>query len=164
MPRKIQPCLWFNKNAQEAAHFYAETFPDSQISSIERAPGDYPSGKAGDVLVITMTILGMPFMLLNGGPELSFDEAVSFQVATENQEETDRYWNAIISGGGEESVCGWCKDRFGLSWQITPRRLTDLMAQKDPAKAKAAFEAMMKMRKIDIAALDAAVNAIHADA
>lgn len=164
MPRKIQPCLWFNKNAEEAAHFYAETFPDSRIDSIDRAPGDYPSGKAGDVLVITMTILGMPFMLLNGGPEFRFDEAVSFQVSTEDQEETDRYWNALISGGGEESVCGWCKDRFGLSWQITPKRLTDLMAEKNPAKSKAAFEAMMKMRKIDIAALDAAVDGVRADA
>ncbi len=164
MSRKIQPCLWFNKNAEEAARFYAETFPDSRIDSIERAPADYPSGKAGDVLVITMTILGMPFMLLNGGPQFSFDEAVSFQVATEDQEETDRYWNAIVSNGGEESVCGWCKDRFGLSWQITPRRLTDLMAESDPAKSKAAFEAMMNMGKIDIAALDAAVAAVHANA
>ena len=164
MSRKIQPCLWFNKNAEEAAGFYAETFPDSRIDSIERAPGDYPSGKAGDVLVITMTILGMPFMLLNGGPEFRFDEAVSFQVATEDQQETDRYWNAIVSNGGEESFCGWCKDRFGLSWQITPKRLTDLIAQNDPARSKAAFEAMMKMGKIDIAALDAAVEGAHANA
>ena len=164
MSRKIQPCLWFNKNAEEAAHFYAKTFPDSRIDSVERAPGDYPSGKSGDVLVITMTILGMPFMLLNGGPEFTFDEAVSFQVATDDQNETDRYWNAIVESGGEASVCGWCKDRFGLSWQITPKRLTDLMAQGDPAKSKAAFEAMMKMGKIDIAALNAAVEGIAADA
>jgi predicted 3-demethylubiquinone-9 3-methyltransferase (glyoxalase superfamily) len=164
MSRKIQPCLWFNKNAEDAAHFYAKTFPDSCIDSIERAPGDYPSGKAGDVLVITMTILGMPFMLLNGGPEFTFDEAVSFQVATDDQDETDRYWNAIVESGGEASVCGWCKDRFGLSWQITPKRLTDLMAEGDPAKSKAAFEAMMKMGKIDIAALNAAVEGVAADA
>lgn len=164
MSRKIQPCLWFNKNAEEAARFYAETFPGSRIDSIERAPGDYPSGKAGDVLVIQATILGMPFMLLNGGPEFTFDEAVSFQVETEDQEETDRYWNAITRNGGEESVCGWCKDRFGLSWQITPKRLTQLMAVKDPAKSKAAFDAMMTMKKIDIAALDAAVEGVAADA
>ena len=160
MSRKIQPCLWFNKNAEEAARFYAETFPDSHIDSIERAPGDYPSGKAGDVLVVTATILGMPFMLLNGGPEFSFDEAVSFQVSTEDQAETDRYWNAIVDNGGEESVCGWCKDKFGLSWQITPTRLTELMAEKNPDKSKAAFDAMMQMKKIDIAALDAAVEGV----
>jgi predicted 3-demethylubiquinone-9 3-methyltransferase (glyoxalase superfamily) len=162
MTRKIQPCLWFNKNAEEAANFYAAIFPDTRIDSIERAPGDYPNGQQGDVLVITMTILGMPFMLLNGGPEFSFDEAVSFQVSTDDQEETDRYWNAIVSNGGKESVCGWCKDKFGLSWQITPKRLTHLMAEKDPAKSKAAFEAMMKMGKIDIAALDRAVEAVDA--
>lgn len=164
MSRKIQPCLWFNKNAEEAARFYAETFPDSRIDSIDRAPGDYPSGKAGDVLVIQATILGMPFMLLNGGPEFKFDEAVSFQVETENQEETDRYWNAITKNGGEESVCGWCKDRFGLSWQITPKRLTQLMAEKDPEKSKAAFDAMMQMKKIDIAALDAAIEGVPQEA
>lgn len=164
MSRKIQPCLWFNKNAEEAARFYADTFPDSRIDSIERAPGDYPSGNAGDVLVIQATILGMPFMLLNGGPEFTFDEAVSFQVETEDQEETDRYWNAITTNGGEESVCGWCKDRFGLSWQITPRRLTQLMAEKDPEKSKAAFDAMMQMKKIDIAALDAAVEGVPQEA
>ncbi|HEV2593765.1 MAG TPA: VOC family protein [Sphingomicrobium sp.] len=162
MPRKIQPCLWFDKNAEEAANFYATTFPDSRIERIDRAPGDYPNGKAGDVLVITMTILGMPFMLLNAGPEFRFTEAVSFQVSTDDQDETDRYWNAIVSNGGEESVCGWCKDRFGLSWQITPKRLTELMAS--PASSKAAFNAMMTMRKINIAALDAAVEAasVHA--
>lgn len=162
MTRKIQPCLWFNKNAEEAANFYAATFPDSRIDSIERAPGDYPSGNQGDVLVITMTILGMPFMLLNGGPGFKFDEAVSFQVSTEDQEETDRYWNAIITNGGSESVCGWCKDKFGLSWQITPKRLTELMAEEDPAKSKTAFEAMMQMGKIDIAALDRAVESVDA--
>lgn len=134
MSRKIQPCLWFNKNAEEAARFYAETFPDSRIDSINCSPGDYPNGNAGDVLVVEATILGMPFILLNGGPEFTFDEAVSFQVSTENQDETDRYWDAIVNNGGEESVCGWCKDRFGLSWQITPKRLTQLMSEKDPAK------------------------------
>ena len=164
MNRKIQPCLWFNGQAEEAARFYAETFADSSVDSVERAPGDYPSGQAGDVLVVTATILGMPFMLLNGGPEFKFDEAVSFQVSTEDQEETDRYWNAIVAGGGEESVCGWCKDRFGLSWQITPKRLTDLMADRNPAKSKAAFDAMMTMRKIDIALLDRAVEGVAADA
>jgi len=164
MSRRIQPCLWFNKNAEEAAHFYAETFPDSRIFSIERAPGDYPSGKAGDVLVVTMTILGMPFMLLNGGPEFSFDEAVSFQVATEDQEETDRYWNAIVGNGGEESVCGWCKDKWGVSWQISPRALLEAIADPDRAAAKRAYEAMMQMRKIDIAQLDRAVEGITTDA
>lgn len=164
MERKIQPCLWFNSDAEEAARFYADTFPDSYIQHIARAPGDYPSGTQGDVLVVTMTILGMPFMLLNGGPEFTFDEAVSFQVATEDQAETDRYWNAITSNGGKESACGWCKDRFGLSWQITPKRLTDLMAEKSPAKSKAAFDAMMTMKKIDIAALNAAVDVVAADA
>ena len=164
MDKKIQPCLWFNKDAEDAARFYADTFPNSEIGHIARAPGDYPAGKEGDVLVITMTILGMPFILLNGGSEFTFDEAVSFQVATEDQEETDRYWNAIVGGGGKESQCGWCKDRFGLSWQITPRRLTQLMAETNPAKSKAAFNAMMTMKKIDIAALDAAVESVAADA
>ena len=159
MIAKIQPCLWFNHNAEEAARFYAETFPDSRVGAISRAPADYPSGKKGDVLTVEMTILGMPFLLLNGGPQFTFDEAVSFQVATEDQAETDRYWKAIIGGGGEESVCGWCKDRFGLSWQITPKRLTQLMAQGGETAARA-FEAMMHMKKIDIAALDRAVEGV----
>ena len=153
---KIQPCLWFNKDAEDAARFYAGTFPDTRIDAVHRAPDDYPSGKKGDVLTIDMTILGQRFMLLNGGPEFTFDEAVSFQVATDDQAETDRYWNAIVKNGGQESVCGWCKDRFGLSWQITPKRLTELMAAGgEPAQR--AFRAMMGMRKIDIAALDRAV-------
>ncbi|HEY0503409.1 MAG TPA: VOC family protein [Lysobacter sp.] len=156
---KLQPCLWFDKNAEEAARFYADTFPDTKITRIGRAPGDYPSGKEGDVLTVEMTILGMPFFLLNGGPQFTFDEAVSFQVATDDQAETDRYWNAITRNGGAESACGWCKDRFGLSWQITPRRLTELMAQGGET-AKRAFEAMMEMRKIDIAALDRAVAGV----
>jgi predicted 3-demethylubiquinone-9 3-methyltransferase (glyoxalase superfamily) len=156
MVAKIQPCLWFDGNAEEAARFYADTFPDTRIGTVMRAPGDYPSGKEGDVLTVEMTILGMPFLLLNGGPEFTFDEAVSFQVATEDQEETDRYWNAITSNGGQESMCGWCKDRFGLSWQITPKRLTSLIAQGGDTAARA-FKAMMEMQKIDIAALDRAV-------
>jgi len=159
MIAKIQPCLWFDHNAEEAARFYAETFPDSRVGAISRAPADYPAGKKGDVLTVEMTILGMPFLLLNGGPQFTFDEAVSYQVATEDQAETDRYWKAIIDGGGEESVCGWCKDRFGLSWQITPKRLTQLMAQGGETAARA-FEAMMHMKKIDIAALDRAVEGV----
>jgi predicted 3-demethylubiquinone-9 3-methyltransferase (glyoxalase superfamily) len=161
MASKIQPFLWFNKNAEEAGRFYAETFPDSRVDSVQRAPGDYPNGKAGDVLVVEATILGMPFVLLNGGPEFTFDEAVSFQVSTDSQEETDRYWKAITSNGGAESMCGWCKDRFGLSWQITPKRLTQLMSEGGD-RAKRAFDAMMTMKKIDIAALDAAVEGVDA--
>jgi predicted 3-demethylubiquinone-9 3-methyltransferase (glyoxalase superfamily) len=156
MTPKIQPCLWFNKNAEDAARFYAETFPNSRIDAIHRAPGDYPSGKKGDVLTVEVTILGMRFLLLNGGPQFTFDEAVSFQVATDDQAETDRYWNAIVGNGGQESACGWCKDRFGLSWQITPKRLTHLIAEGGEAASRA-FAAMMEMRKIDIAALDRAV-------
>jgi predicted 3-demethylubiquinone-9 3-methyltransferase (glyoxalase superfamily) len=162
MTPKIRPCLWFDKNAEEAARFYADTFPNSRIDAIERAPGDYPSGKKGDVLIVTMTIFGMPFLLLNGGPEFTFDEAVSFQVATDDQAETDRYWKAIIAdGGGQESACGWCKDRFGLSWQITPKRLTELLSQGGETASRA-FAAMMEMRKIDIAALDRAVAGVKA--
>ena len=115
MTAKIQPCLWFNMNAEEAANFYAATFPNTRIDATHRAPEDYPAGKKGNVLTVEMTILGMPFLLLNGGPQFTFDEAISFQVATEDQQETDRYWNAIVGGGGQESMCGWCKDRFGLS-------------------------------------------------
>lgn len=160
MTAKIQPCLWFNKNGEEAARFYADTFPNSRIDGIHRAPGDYPAGKKGDVLTVEMTILGMPYLLLNGGPEFTFDEAVSFQVLTDSQEETDRYWKAIVDGGGEESVCGWCKDRFGLSWQITPKRLTQLLAEGGEAASRA-FQAMMDMKKIDIAALDRAVAGVR---
>ncbi len=160
MVAKIQPCLWFDGNAEEAARFYAQTFPDTRIDAIHHAPADYPSGKRGDVLTIEATILGMPFLFLNGGPEFKFDEAISFQVATDDQEETDRYWNAIVDGGGEASVCGWCKDRFGLSWQITPRRLTALIAQGGET-AERAFAAMMTMGRIDIAALDRAVEGVE---
>jgi predicted 3-demethylubiquinone-9 3-methyltransferase (glyoxalase superfamily) len=155
---KIQPCLWFDRNAEDAARFYAATFPDTRIDAIHRSPGDYPSGKKGDVLTVEMTILGMRFLLLNGGPEFTFDEAISFQVATEDQAETDRYWNAIVQGGGAPSACGWCKDRFGLSWQITPRRLTELITQGGETAARA-FASMMTMGKIDIATLERAVAA-----
>lgn len=155
---KIQPCLWFDGNAEEAARFYAETFPETRIGDIWRAPADYPSGSKGDVLIVEMNLLGMPYVLLNGGPQFKFNEAVSFQVATDDQAETDRYWNAVVENGGQESACGWCKDRFGLSWQITPRRLTDLMKQGGDTAARA-FAAMMTMRKIDIDALDRAVAA-----
>lgn len=157
MIAKLQPCLWFDGNAEEASRFYADTFPETRIGAVNRAPDDYPAGKKGDVLTVEMTILGMPFLLLNGGPEFAFNEAVSFQVATDDQAETDRYWKAITENGGEEIACGWCKDRFGLSWQITPKRLTELMSQGGET-AERAFKAMMDMTKIDIAALDRAVE------
>ena len=162
MVAKIQPCLWFDGNAEEAACFYAGTFPDSSVDAVHRSPGDYPSGHEGDVLMVDFTVLGMPFLGLNGGPAFHFDEAVSFVVLTEDQAETDRYWNAIVDGGGQESACGWCKDRFGLSWQITPKRLMELTTSSDKAEAKRAFDAMMTMRKIDIAQLDAAVEGAKA--
>ena len=151
-------CIWFNKDAQDAARFYAATFPDSRVKSVNRAPGDYPSGKTGDVLTVEFTVLGMDFLGLNGGPQFKFDEAVSFMVYTEDQAETDRYWNAIVDNGGEASVCGWCKDKFGLPWQITPKRLMELTTSKDTATAKRAFEAMLHMTKIDIAKLEAAAK------
>jgi 2-polyprenyl-6-hydroxyphenyl methylase/3-demethylubiquinone-9 3-methyltransferase len=153
---KIAPCLWFNKNAEEAARFYAATFPDSRVIAVHKSPTDYPSGKAGDVLTVDFTVLGQHFVGLNGGPEFTFDEAVSFQVFTDTQEETDRYWNAIVRGGGEESVCGWCKDRFGLSWQIVPRALMEAINDPDKEAAKRAMDAMMTMAKIDIARIEAA--------
>ncbi len=154
---KLQPCLWYVGDAEAAARFYAETFPDSRVGDILRAPSDFPAGKAGDVLTVDVVILGTPFVLLNGGPVFTHSEAVSFQVATDDQAETDRYWNAIVDGGGQASVCGWCKDRWGVSWQITPRRLTGYM-KAGGETAKRAFEAMMTMRKIDIAALEKAVE------
>ncbi|HJW47526.1 MAG TPA: VOC family protein [Lysobacter sp.] len=159
MISKIQPCLWFDGNAKEAAKFYADSFPGSHIEAVERAPENYPAGKKGDILTVEMTILGMPFLLLNGGPEFTFNESVSFQIATDDQAETDRFWKAITENGGEESVCGWCKDRFGLSWQITPKRLIELMSQGGETAALA-FKAMMDMKKIDIAALDRAVEGV----
>ena len=155
MTSKITACLWFNGQAEEAANFYQATFPDSRVHGVHRAPGDFPAGKEGDVLTVDFSILGMEFLGLNGGPNFTFDEAVSFQVSTDDQAETDRYWNAIIDGGGSPSECGWCKDKFGLSWQITPRRLTELF-NEGGERGKRAFDAMMTMQKIDIATLEAA--------
>ncbi len=150
-------CLWYDGDALDAAEFYARTFPDSAVNAVHRAPADYPSGKAGDVLTVDFTVLGIPCIGLNGGPVFTHSEAFSFQVATDDQAETDRYWNAIVGNGGQESDCGWCKDRWGLSWQITPRVLTEAFTSGDPTVAKRAFEAMMTMRKIDVAAIEAAV-------
>jgi 2-polyprenyl-6-hydroxyphenyl methylase/3-demethylubiquinone-9 3-methyltransferase len=149
-------CLWYNGGAEEAARFYAETFPDSSVDAVHRAPGDYPSGKKGDVLTVEFTVLGIHCLGLNGGPAFKHSEAFSFQVATADQAETDRYWNAIIGNGGQESACGWCKDKWGLSWQITPIALSEAVSSPDRAAAKRAFEAMMTMKKIDIAAIEAA--------
>ena len=149
-------CLWFDKDAHDAAKFYAATFPDSQVTAVFTAPSDFPSGKKGDVLTVTFTVFGTPCLGLNGGPQFKQTEAFSFQIATDNQEETDRYWNAIVGNGGEESACGWCKDRWGLSWQITPVALTKAITDPDPAAAKRAFDAMMTMKKIDIAKIEAA--------
>lgn len=151
-------CLWYDGDAEEAARFYAETFPDSSVDAVHRAPGDYPDGKEGSVLTVQFTVLGVACLGLNGGPAFKHSEAFSFQVATENQEETDRYWNAIVSNGGQESECGWCKDKWGLSWQITPTALTKAFTSPDRAAAKRAFEAMMTMGKIDIATIEAAVR------
>ena len=148
-------CLWFESEAEAAARFYAETFPDSAVTAVTRAPADYPSGHAGDVLTVEFTVAGIPCLGLNGGPAFRHSEAFSFQIATEDQEETDRYWNAITGNGGEESECGWCRDRWGISWQITPRTLTDALAAGGD-EARRAFEAMMTMRRIDVAAIDAA--------
>lgn len=148
-------CIMYDKGAEEAARFYAETFPDSSIVGIHRAPSDYPSGKSGDVLTVEFKVLGIPCMGINGGSHFRHSEAFSFQVATDDQKETDKYWNAIVNNGGQESQCGWCKDRWGVSWQITPRTLTEAMF-KGGEEAKRAFEAMMKMKKIDVAAIDAA--------
>ncbi|HEY6131548.1 MAG TPA: VOC family protein [Halioglobus sp.] len=153
---RITPCLWFDGNAEEAAAFYARTFPDSHVDAVHRAPGDNPSVEAGQVLTVEFTVLGMQFVGVNGGPHFKFNEAVSFQVYTEDQEETDRYWNAIVGNGGEESQCGWCKDWLGLSWQIVPRALQEALIDPDTAAAKRAMEAMMTMKKIDIATIEAA--------
>jgi 2-polyprenyl-6-hydroxyphenyl methylase/3-demethylubiquinone-9 3-methyltransferase len=155
-PAKNTICLWYDRDAEEAANFYAKTFPDSSVDAVHRAPGDYPSGKQGDVLTVEFTVMGIPCLGLNGGPAFKHNEAFSFQVATADQEETDRYWNAIVGNGGEESACGWCRDKWGLSWQITPRVLSDSMGDPDPATRKRVFEAMMKMGKIDVAAIEAA--------
>lgn len=153
---RITPCLWFDGKAEEAANRYAGIFPQSSVDTVTRAPADYPNGKAGDVLTVDFTVLGMKFLGLNGGPDFSFDEAISFQVSTRDQAETDRYWDAIIADGGSPSMCGWCKDRFGLSWQITPTALMEMMSGPDRAAAKRVMEAMMTMQKIDIAALETA--------
>ena len=152
MISKNTVCLWFNNEALEAAQFYAATFPDSEVKAVHRAPGDYPDGKQGDILVVDFTVAGIPCIGLNGGPAFKHSEAFSFQIATDDQAETDRLWNAIVGNGGQESECGWCKDKWGLSWQITPRVLTAGIADPDPAVAKRVFEAMMTMRKIDVAA------------
>ncbi|MDM0026276.1 VOC family protein [Variovorax saccharolyticus] len=149
-------CLWYDGDAVDAANFYARTFPDSAVGAILRAPGDYPDGSQGDVLVVEFTVAGIPCIGLNGGPHFKHSEAFSFQIATDDQAETDRLWNAIVDNGGQESECGWCKDRWGLSWQITPRVLTAAIADPDRATAKRVFDAMMTMRKIDIAAIEAA--------
>ncbi len=155
MPHKNTICLWFEKDAESAARFYAATFPNSEVTAVRKAPGDYPGGKDGDVLTVEFTVVGIPCMAINGGPHFRQSEAFSFQIATEDQEETDRYWNAIVESGGQESQCGWCKDRWGVSWQITPRVLTEAMAAGG-AEAKRAFDAMMPMKKIDIARIEAA--------
>jgi 2-polyprenyl-6-hydroxyphenyl methylase/3-demethylubiquinone-9 3-methyltransferase len=155
-PAKNTICLWYDRGAEEAARFYAKTFPDSSVDAVHRAPGDFPSGKEGDVLTVDFTVLGVRCMGLNGGPMFKQSEAFSFQVATADQAETDRYWNAIVGNGGEESACGWCKDRWGVSWQITPVALTEAITSSDRAVAKRAFDAMMEMRKIDVAAIEAA--------
>jgi predicted 3-demethylubiquinone-9 3-methyltransferase (glyoxalase superfamily) len=150
-------CLWYEHDAEEAARFYAKTFPQSRVGAVHRAPADYPDGKAGDALMVDFTVAGIPCIGLNGGPHYKHTEAVSFLIAPYNQEETDRYWNAIVGNGGRESQCGWCKDKWGISWQITPRVLIDAMA-KGGGAAKRAFTAMMPMKKIDVAAIEAAVR------
>lgn len=148
-------CLWYDKDAEAAARFYADTFPDSAVIAVHRAPADFPSGKKGDVLTVEFTVAGMPCIGLNGGTAFTHSEAFSFQIGTEDQVETDRYWNAIVSNGGQESECGWCRDKWGISWQITPRVLTEAMAAGGPA-AERAFAAMLTMKKIDVAAIEAA--------
>jgi predicted 3-demethylubiquinone-9 3-methyltransferase (glyoxalase superfamily) len=150
-------CLWYDKDAEAAARFYAETFPDSSVGAVIHAPGDYPDGKQGDVLVVEFSVAGIPCIGLNGGPAFKHNEAFSFQIATDDQEETDRYWNAIVGNGGQESECGWCKDKWGVSWQITPRVLTGALAAGGD-QAKRAFDAMMTMRKIDVGAIEAALR------
>ena len=150
-------CLWYNKDAEEAARFYAKTFPDSAMGAVHSAPGDYPNGKKGDALLVEFSIMGIACVGLNGGPEIKHNEAFSFMVSTGDQEETDHYWNAIIGNGGQESQCGWCKDKWGVSWQITPKVLTDALSAGGET-ARRAFEAMMPMRKIDVAAIEKAVR------
>ncbi|MBT9303328.1 MULTISPECIES: VOC family protein [Pseudomonas] len=158
MTHKNTICLWFDGTALEAANFYARTFPDSTVEAVHKAPGDYPAGKQGDVLTVEFTVMGIACLGLNGGPGIQHNQAFSFQVATDDQAETDRLWQAIVGNGGEEVACGWCRDKWGLSWQITPRVLTAAIIHPDPAAAKRAFEAMMGMVKIDIAAIEAALK------
>jgi len=155
-PAKNTICVWYDGDAEAAARFYAETFPDSSVDAVCRAPGDYPSGKQGDVLTVWFTVMGIPCLGLNGGPAFKHNEAFSFQVATVDQAETDRYWNAIVDNGGQERACGWCRDKWGVFWQITPIVLTQAVTDPDTAAAKRAFEAMMQMRKIDVATIEAA--------
>jgi 2-polyprenyl-6-hydroxyphenyl methylase/3-demethylubiquinone-9 3-methyltransferase len=157
-PAKNTICLWYDRDAEAAARFYAETFPDSSVGEAHLAPGDNPSGKKGDVLTVEFTVFGIPCIGLNGGPTFKQSEAFSFQIATETQDETDRYWNAIVNNGGEESMCGWCRDKWGVSWQITPIALTQAVTNPDPGAAKRAFDAMMQMKKIDIATIEKAVR------
>lgn len=156
MSAKNTLCLWYDGTAEDAANFYAKTFPDSHVTAVHRAPSDYPDGKEGDVLTVAFTVYGIPCIGLNGGPAFKHSEAFSFQIETEDQAETDRLWNAIVGNGGQESECGWCKDKWGLSWQITPRVLNEAFTSADKAEAKRAFEAMMTMKKIDIAAIEKA--------
>ncbi len=151
-------CLWYSKDAHDAARFYAATFPDSKVTAVHKAPSDYPGGKQGNVLTVEFTVAGIPCVGLNGGPHFKHNEAFSFQIATDDQAETDRLWNAIVGNGGQESECGWCKDRWGLSWQITPRALLAAITGPDPAAARRAMEAMMTMRKIDIATIERAAR------
>src|SRR5579871_3054308 len=155
MSKKNTICLWYDKDAEAAARFYAATFPDSTVGAVHRAPSDYPSGKKGDALTVQFTVMGIPCLGLNGGPQFKHSEAFSFQVLTDDQAETDRYWNAIVGNGGQESMCGWCKDKWGVSWQITPRVLMEAFAAGG-AEAKRVFAAMMPMRKIDVAQIEAA--------
>jgi len=161
-PAKNTICLWYDRDAEDAARFYARTFPDSSVDAVHHAPGDFPSGKKGDVLTVEFNVMGIPCLGLNGGPAFKHDEAFSFQVATADQAETDRYWNTIVDNGGQESACGWCKDKWGLSWQITPIALMQAITDPDPGVAKRAFDAMMQMKKIDIAAIEAARAGTHA--
>ena len=151
-------CLWYERDALEAATFYAATFPDSHVGAVHHAPADYPDGKEGDVLTVEFNVAGIPCIGLNGGPVFKHNESFSFQIATDDQAETDRLWNAVVGNGGQESDCGWCKDRWGVSWQITPRVLTEAFTSTDRAAAKRAFDAMMTMKKIDVAAIEAAVR------